>query len=76
MVTANLQTAQQELSRAQLYIAEHQKDMTVDDKTLAKLMQEFQLLGQQLASVEKDMKKFLQAHVGNYVDDTQKATRV
>jgi len=76
MVTANLQTAQQELSRAQLYIAEHQKDMTIDDKTLAKLMQEFQLLGQQLASVEKDMKKFLQAHVGNYVDDTQKATRV
>ena len=76
MVTANLQTAQQELSRAQLYIAEHQKDMTIDDKTLAKLMQEFQLLGQQLASVENDMKKFLQAHVGNYVDDTQKATRV
>ena len=76
MVTANLQTAQQELSRAQLYIAEHQKDMTIDDKTLAKLMQDFQLLGQQLASVEKDMKKFLQAHVGNYVDDTQKATRV
>jgi hypothetical protein len=76
MVTANLQTAQQELSRAQLYIAEHQKDMTVDDKTLAQLRQEFQLLGQQLASVEKDMKKFLQAHVGNYVDDTQKATRV
>jgi len=76
MVTANLQTAQQELSRAQLYIAEHQKDMTVDDKTLAKLMQDFQLLAQQMVGVEKDMQKFLQVHVGNYVDDTQKATTV